>query len=116
MAPKLTKQQLAQYYLDMGDMIMPYLYDRPLTLVRGIHGDKDNRQFVQKHPPAGIHSAMKRSSLKQKDGRTLPYMYAEEPLALVAAVQMDTMEFHSWQARVQHPDHPGLSFAAFSAL
>ncbi|EGD81480.1 hypothetical protein PTSG_02198 [Salpingoeca rosetta] len=103
---KLTKANLAQYYLDIGNFIMPYLNDRPLTIVRGIRGATDERQFVQRHPPAGLHPTMKHGKIKQKDGRTLEYMYAEEAMALVAAVQMDTVEFHAWQAKFQSPNHP----------
>ena len=39
----VTKAQFIQYYLDMADLMMPYIKLRPLTMIRfpdGVHGKK----------------------------------------------------------------------------
>lgn len=107
-AANMTKADLAKFYLNIADYILPFICGRPLTLVRGIRGAaKDERQFVQRHPPYGIHSSLKHGKLTQLDGNIRNYMYIEEALGLVAAVQMDTLEFHTWQATFMKPDCPG---------
>eukprot|EP00043_Microstomoeca_roanoka_P008059 m.77780 g.77780 ORF g.77780 m.77780 type:complete len:518 (-) comp14081_c0_seq1:189-1742(-) len=102
----LTKADLAQYYLDIEEHIMPHIHDRPMTFVRGIKGIEDERVFVQRHPPSGIHSSVKHGSITQKDKQVREYMYIQEALGLVAGVQMDTLEYHVWVSRFKHPDHP----------
>jgi DNA primase len=57
----------AQYYLDVGEAMLPHFVDRPLTLVRGMKGIKDKRIFVRKwmhactprapHPPPPSHES-----------------------------------------------------------
>eukprot|EP00730_Choanoeca_flexa_P019916 TRINITY_DN9740_c0_g1_i1.p1 TRINITY_DN9740_c0_g1~~TRINITY_DN9740_c0_g1_i1.p1 ORF type:complete len:337 (+),score=72.21 TRINITY_DN9740_c0_g1_i1:67-1077(+) len=102
----ITKANLGQYYLDIERYIKPYFESRPLTLVRCIKGVGD-RQFVQKHMMKGMpEEGMKQVSLKEKNGKTDTYMVAEKALGLVGAVQMDTLEFFTWQSTVDDPNHP----------
>ncbi|WP_434603250.1 DNA ligase D [Pseudomonas sp. R1-7] len=87
-----TKMQLAEYYASVADFILPELADRPVALVRapdGIAGEL----FFQKNPERlaipGIVSL-------DKDLTGQPVMIINNAEALIGAVQMSTVELHTW--------------------
>jgi bifunctional non-homologous end joining protein LigD len=50
---------LAECYAGIADRILPHVANRPLTLVRCRSGG-DGACFVQRHPWAGLHQAVRR--------------------------------------------------------
>ena len=46
----VTKGDLAQYYVEIGDAIVPHLRDRPFTLKRYPHGIDDQAYFHKQAP------------------------------------------------------------------
>ncbi|EDQ90792.1 uncharacterized protein MONBRDRAFT_36321 [Monosiga brevicollis MX1] len=105
----LTKAELAKYFLAVDQHIIRYTRGRPLTLVRGIKGVQDGRQFVR-----GIFAFAQgvavcaQYSRMMPHGKTDEYMEADSAMALVSAVQMDSLEFHAWLSTSEHLDSPGL--------
>ena len=99
----LTKLALVRYYESIAERIMPHLKDRPVSLVRapdGIGGEL----FFQKHPETrmpGLHEFD--ASLWPGHARMLGVDTAE---ALLAAAQMNTIEFHTWNSTSRHIDKP----------
>lgn len=101
-----TKLQLAQFYEQVTDWLMPYLNNRPVALLRapeGIAGE----QFFQKHAE---HLAI--PNIKQLDQKLDPgharLMEIDTVSALIGAVQMGCIELHTWGAnsdRIETPDH-----------
>jgi bifunctional non-homologous end joining protein LigD len=97
-----TKMQLAQYYAQVAPWILPHLAQRPVALVRapeGITGEL----FFQKHAErlnipgiATLGSAF--------SGQ--PVMVVDNPEALIGAVQMNTVELHTWNATSKNGEHP----------
>jgi bifunctional non-homologous end joining protein LigD len=55
----VTKRGLAEFYAGIADRILPHVVNRPLTLVRCPSGS-DGACFIQKHPRAGLHRAVRR--------------------------------------------------------
>ncbi|MCZ7596471.1 MAG: hypothetical protein M5U16_17545 [Hyphomicrobium sp.] len=51
-AAGLTKLDLAQYLLAVSERMLPYVRERPLSLVRCPHGEAENR-FFQRHHKKG---------------------------------------------------------------
>ena len=102
---KITKRQLAEYYLSVKDLILPHVANRPLSLVRfpsGAEGDG----FFQKRASPGFPAALKPISIKEKEGKG-EYLYIEDERGLVAAVQMGALELHIWgahNATLEKPD------------
>ena len=99
------KIDLAHFYEDISEWILPQLDDRPVSLLRlptGLEGE----QFFQKHSE---HLAI--PAVKQLDPALDPgharLMEIDSAAALVGAVQMGTIEFHTWGStsdRIEKPD------------
>src|SRR5262249_16473309 len=61
----ITKLELAQYYVQVADWILPHLADRPLVLVRCPEG-RGKSCFYQKHPGAGAPKALRQIPIRGK--------------------------------------------------
>lgn len=93
-----TKMQLAEYYVSVADWILPTLKNRPIALVRapeGVAGELFFQKNAERLAIPGIESV---------DGETV--MLINNAEALVGAVQMSTIEFHSWNARAPDLERP----------
>jgi bifunctional non-homologous end joining protein LigD len=93
----ITKRDLALYYEAIGGWIVPHLLNRPLTLVRCPNG-WNKECFYQKHAGAGITEVIGRVTVQDSDGPAV-YMTANSVSAVVAILQMGTLELHPWGAR-----------------
>ncbi len=96
-----TKAQIVDYYARVGEVMVPHLADRPVTLVRWPDG-VDSQSFFEKrcpsHAPAWMRSAAVIDDLNQCVLDDLP--------SLVWAANMAALELHTPQARVSRPDRP----------
>lgn len=100
----LTKLALVRYYESIAPWILPHLKDRPISLVRaptGIMGEL----FFQKHPET------KMPGMTELDPALWPghaaLMAVNSVDSLLAAAQMNTVEFHTWNStatRIKLPD------------
>jgi bifunctional non-homologous end joining protein LigD len=97
-----TKVQLAEYYASVAEWILPELKDRPVALVRapdGIAGEL----FFQKNAE---HLAIPGITLLDKKLTGQPMMVINNAEALIGAVQMSTVELHTWNATSDNLDKP----------
>ncbi len=97
-----TKMQLAEYYASVAEWILPQLKDRPVALVRapdGIAGEL----FFQKNAE---HLAIPGIRTLDKDVTGQPVMLINNAQALVGAVQMSTVELHTWNATTVDLEKP----------
>jgi bifunctional non-homologous end joining protein LigD len=100
----LRKLDLVNYYQLASKWILPQLANRPVTFVRapsGING----QLFFQKHG-----DTLKIPGLKQLDPAFDPghpsLMEIDSLAALIGAVQMNVVEFHTWNATAKNIDKP----------
>jgi bifunctional non-homologous end joining protein LigD len=100
----ITKLDLARYYETVGDLLVPHVRDRPLTLVRCPNG-WDKPCFYQKHATEGLSAAIERIDIRDSGG-VQPYMMANSVGALVALLQMGVLELHPWGSRAPKLDYP----------
>jgi bifunctional non-homologous end joining protein LigD len=101
----LTKGQLAEYYREVADAILPHIARRPLTLVRCPHG-RDGECFYQKHPEKkGWPSSIDTVEIAEKDGPAI-YSYVDDIDGLIALVQLGTLELHAWNSLIDEPELP----------
>ncbi|MFS0754891.1 DNA ligase D [Noviherbaspirillum sp. 1P10PC] len=99
---RVTKLDLAHYYEDIADWILPHLKQRPLTLVRCPQG---HHCFFQKHANETTAEGVGRIEVPT-GGATATYMSAGTLPGLISLVQMGVLELHTWGAREGHLDRP----------
>jgi bifunctional non-homologous end joining protein LigD len=100
----VTKAELAAY-LDMAaERMGPYIYGRPVSLVRAPDG-VGKQTFFQKHAMAGMPDALKTIPIKEKT-KTEDYLTLPNATALVSAAQISALEFHLWGSRNDDLEHP----------
>jgi bifunctional non-homologous end joining protein LigD len=103
-AQGITKRDLAVFYQEIADWILPHIVERPLNLVRCPEG-QGKACFYQKHAGAGAPEALKGVKVKEKSAvRT--YLYVEDLEGLISLVQMGVLELHPWGSRVDNLEHP----------
>lgn len=97
-----TKRQVAQYYAQVADWLLPQLKDRPVALVRAPDG-LAGELFFQKNP-GQLHIPHVLSYSKAQAGQTA--MVLNRADSLLGAVQMNTLELHTWNATTKDFDKP----------
>ncbi|ANI61135.1 DNA ligase D [Pseudomonas sp. GR 6-02] len=97
-----TKMQLAEYYASVAEWILPQLKDRPVALVRapdGITGELFFQKNAENLAIPGIITLDKALTGQ-------PMMVINNAEALIGAVQMSTVELHTWNATSVDLDKP----------
>lgn len=97
---QITKGQLADYYAAVAPIMLPWVASRPISLVRCPQG-RSKKCFFQKHDAGSFGEAVRHVAIEEKDGETEPYLYIDTPEGLMTCVQMGTIEFHGWGARIE---------------
>ena len=98
----LSKQAVAQYYVDVARWALPHLAYRPLTIIRSTSG-KGQRAFYQKHVGAGMPEQIKGYTVAGEDE---PFPIIEDVSGLVALVQMGVVEIHPWGSTIHDVERP----------
>ena len=102
----VTKGKLAAYYASVAPAMMPYIANRPLSLVRCPAG-RAKQCFFQKHDTGGFAQGMDTIEIEEKDGQADSYFTLDDLGGLLAGVQMGVLEFHIWGSRrdaIEKPD------------
>ncbi|HEY5607528.1 MAG TPA: non-homologous end-joining DNA ligase, partial [Alphaproteobacteria bacterium] len=98
----VTKQDLADYFARVADLMLPFIANRPLTLVRVPDGITGQR-FYQRRAGQGA-SPLLEAFKAPNDAK--PYLYMTSAAALGALAQMAAVEIHPWGATVDDIEHP----------
>src|SRR3954470_3837314 len=129
----LTKLDVVQYFLAIGDGILGALRDRPTTLERWPKGvfegaklatrqDSSGDAFYQKRVPQGAPPYVETARIAFPSGRTADEVAPTELAVVAWAANLGTLTFHPWPVRrddVESPDQlridldpqPGTDFA-----
>jgi len=101
----ITKLDLARYYDGVGELMLPHLVRRPLTLVRCPDG-AEKACFYQRHLAMGASPGDVKTFRRERSSKGY-YIYIDSQRALITLVQNGAVELHTWGASgpdVQHPD------------
>lgn len=101
----ITKLDLANYIVDVGEAFVTANGGRPLSLQRFPEG-VDGEQYFSKNPPKGAPDYVRSVMVTYPSGRSHPQLVIDEPAAAVWAVQMNTVVFHPWPSRAANTDNP----------
>jgi bifunctional non-homologous end joining protein LigD len=96
----ITKGQLADYYAAVAPVMLPWAGSRPISLVRCPQG-RAKKCFFQKHDAGSFGDTVKHVGILEKDGHEEPYLFIDTADGLMTRVQMGTIEFHGWGARIE---------------
>jgi bifunctional non-homologous end joining protein LigD len=101
---KITKQDIYDYYEAIQDWILPYIINRPLTLVRC--PETFEKCFYQKHtnnttPPSLFTFRGKKNSPDN-------CIYIKNSEGLLVLPQMGTLEIHPWGSRIEEIEKPDI--------
>ncbi|WP_428970390.1 DNA ligase D [Sphingomonas sp. Xoc002] len=96
----VTKGQLADHYAAVAPIMLPWVGSRPISLVRCPQG-RAKKCFFQKHDAGTFGTDVHHVAILEKDGHEEPYLYVDTPDGLLTCVQMGTIEFHGWGARIE---------------
>jgi bifunctional non-homologous end joining protein LigD len=97
----ITKQGLADFYVEIWPWIGPHLVDRPLSLLR-CPGGTGEACFFQKHAWQGIDPHIRRWT----DSRGEEMLVIDDLDGLVALVQAGVLEIHPWGSRRETLEQP----------
>ena len=99
----ITKLELARFYADISDWILPHVALRPLTMVRCPEGY--GNCFYQKHIEENLPPSFQRIFIKERraSGR---YVMIDSLEGLISLVQMGVLEIHTWGSRADHVEEP----------
>lgn len=101
----LTKLDLVRYYATVAPLMLPHLKARPTSLVRAPDG-VEGELFFQKHWDAGRVDGVRQLAQALYPAHP-PLLEVISPEGLLSAAQMNTVEFHTWNARkdkIERPD------------
>ncbi|MBT2498387.1 non-homologous end-joining DNA ligase [Agromyces sp. ISL-38] len=101
----ITKLELAEYFVAVGDAFVEANGDRPVSLQR-FSGDIDGDQFFSKNPPKGAPEWVRSVPVTYPSGRRHPQLVIDEPAVAVWGAQMNTIVFHPWASRAETSDFP----------
>jgi DNA ligase D-like protein (predicted polymerase) len=114
----VTKLDVVNYYLAVGDGIMRALHRRPTTLERwpkGVHpglvlatreSTRGADAFFQKRIPRGAPDYVRTARIRFPSGRSADEVAPTEIAVVGWCAQMETITFHPWPVRDDDVDHP----------
>ncbi len=107
--PAITRRDLLKYFVSVAEYLLPYMKDRPLTLLR-YPTEIRGKQFFQKHvefePPPFVDRECVISEHTGTDGT---YLFCNNLPSLIWLAQIANIELHTWYSRTDpEPDARGL--------
>ncbi len=103
--PKVTKLDIVLYYQAVAKHMLPYLENRPISVIRAPSGTSGTK-FFKKHLENnnGLGKVKIKDFANEKDD----YYYIKNIEGLINEVQMNSYEFHIWGSKVPRLKHPDI--------
>ncbi len=102
---KVTKRDVINYYYLVAPYMLPYMKDRPQTLIRypnGING----KSFYQKDVTGKVPGWIKEFPYSSERGGDRNFLVCTNEASLLLIASMGGLEMHPWNSRIQNPDNP----------
>jgi len=102
---KYTKGDLIDYYEKISELMIPYMKDRPISMLRFPDGIND-KQFYQKDTPDYFPDWIEVKQVKKQEGGTTNYVICNNTATLVYLANQACITPHSWLSKKDKLDHP----------
>jgi bifunctional non-homologous end joining protein LigD len=100
----ITKGDLAAYYRDVADAMLPHVLGRPLHMQRFPRGVAE-AGFVQKEVPENAPKWVERVTV-EKEGGHVTHAVCDNAATLVWLANLSCITPHVWQSRIDSLDRP----------
>ena len=97
----ITKLEVARYYERVGELMLPYVKNRPLAIIRapdGIGGQTFFQKSFKAHVPDHVHTRT------LEDGTEI--FYVKDVKGIISLAQFGMIEIHPWGAGFPNLDKP----------
>lgn len=98
---KIKKIDIINYYVEVADLMLPYVENRLLSVIR-CHEGAGKECFFKKHPTTD------KKMVNIKRDKDEEYFYINEKYQLIYQAQMGTIEFHTWGSSVAKINIPNM--------
>ncbi|MBU6424214.1 MAG: non-homologous end-joining DNA ligase [Chloroflexota bacterium] len=101
----LTKGDLVEYYVDLAEVVLPHVRQRPAQMKRypnGVEGDF----FYQKRVPVRHPEWLETVRIDFPSGRSADFPVLEDPASLAWSANLGCIEIHTWHSRVDALERP----------
>lgn len=102
--PSITKLDLARYYAQVAEAMLPHVRQRPLNLERYPDGI-DGHRIMQQHASSHFPDWIRRVTVTKKGG-TVEHVLATDAATLVYLANQACITLHSWPCRADRLDRP----------
>lgn len=102
----VTKMQIAEYYYNISNFILPHLQNRPLSMNRfpdGING----MNFYQKDAPEhALKDVLTSRIYSESSERFIDYLICNDTKTMAYINNLGSIDFNIWTSTVYRLDHP----------
>lgn len=102
---KIKKIDCVQYYADIADYMVPFLKNRPLTLVRCPEGNK-KECFFQKNAPDFYPDWIERIPVEKSDKSIINYVNCKNKATLLYIANQGCITPHPWLSKLPELNNP----------
>ncbi|HYB05608.1 MAG TPA: DNA ligase D [Methyloceanibacter sp.] len=100
----VTKLALANYYETVAPTMLPFVVNRPISLVRCPEGC-NKECFFQRHAMKGMSDAIKQIAIPGGESKE-KYLYLGSEAGLFGLAQIGVLEIHDWGVSLDHLYEP----------
>jgi len=100
-----TKGQVIDFFIRIGDYVLPHLKDRPITLKRYPDGI-NAAHFYEKDAPRYTPDWVRTFNVPRRDGGSIRYIVIDDLPTLVWCANTANLELHPFLHKAPHIDRP----------
>lgn len=101
----LTKGDLVEYYQNIAPVMLPYVYNRPISMQRFPNGI-DEEGFYQKDAPEYFPSWVKRFPIAKHEGGYVHHVVCNNEATLVYLANQACITIHIWLSKIDKIEYP----------
>jgi bifunctional non-homologous end joining protein LigD len=102
---KITKRDVINYYYQVAPYMLPYMKDRPQTLIRYPNGI-ESESFYQKDVTGKVPDWIQKFPYSSERGGNRNFLICTDEASLLYIASIGGIEMHPWSSRAQKPDNP----------